>query len=83
MIRARFIRIHGRISSTEAPVVPNTLASTAPKARNTVFSQGVAPLRTLRWMPPLTTNNEPTRQMKETYSAAVCRTRDPARNPIR
>ena len=34
LIRSLFIRIHGRIRTTEAPVVPMKFASTAPAARN-------------------------------------------------
>ncbi len=55
----------------EAPVVPMKLASTAPIARKTTLTIGVASPFTLMWMPPETTNNEPIRQMKEKYSFTV------------
>ncbi len=71
LMRILFIRIHGRMSTIEAPVVPMRLAATAPMARNTTLSRGVASPFTLRWMPPATTNSEPMRQMNEKYSCSV------------
>ncbi len=68
LIRTLFIRIHGRISTIEAPVVPMKLAATAPTARKTTFASGVAPPLTLRWIPPATTKREPIRAMNEMYS---------------
>ena len=51
-LRLSLARISGRISSIEAPVVPITLASSAPIARIAVLSPG-APCRLPRmWMPP-------------------------------
>ena len=41
-MRCLFIRIQGRISSIEAPVVPSTLATRAPTSRNTMLAHGVA-----------------------------------------
>ena len=40
--RYLFMRSHGRISSMDAPVVPSTLASTAPTIRKSLFTAGVA-----------------------------------------
>jgi hypothetical protein len=37
-----FIRIHGRISSIDAPVVPITFANTAPMKRNRQLINGIA-----------------------------------------
>ena len=42
VMRYRFDRIQGRISSIDAPVVPMRLESTAPTARKIVFAIGVA-----------------------------------------
>ena len=39
--RSSLARIRGRTSSIEAPVVPITLASTAPMARMAVFNPGL------------------------------------------
>ena len=41
LMRYLFTRIHGRMSSIEAPVVPMRLVNTAPTARNTTFASGV------------------------------------------
>src|SRR5664279_1440570 len=60
-MRYLFIRIQGRMSTIEAPVVPRTLAATAPTSRKSVLLHGVAPPFTLMWMPPETTNSEPIR----------------------
>jgi hypothetical protein len=58
------MRIHGRISSIAAPVVPRTFASTAPASKKTTFASGVASPLTPMQMPPETTNSEPTSMMK-------------------
>ena len=71
LIRILFIRIHGRISTMEAPVVPITFAISAPMARKTTLSSGVASPFTLRWMPPATTKREPMSTMNEKYSCSV------------
>ena len=46
LTRTLFIRIHGRISTIEAPVVPMKFAATAPTARKATFTAGVASPRT-------------------------------------
>jgi hypothetical protein len=62
------------MSTIEAPVVPMKFAATAPIARNTTFSAGVASPFTFRCIPPATTKREPINAMKETYSSEVCAT---------
>jgi hypothetical protein len=54
VMRYLFIRIHGRMSSIEAPVVPMKFASTAPMRRKTQFTTGVASPFTRMWIPPET-----------------------------
>ncbi len=47
----------GRISIIDAPVVPNRLADSAPKARIAVLVAGVPTRLPLTLMPPATTNS--------------------------
>jgi hypothetical protein len=77
--RLSFARISGRISSIEAPVVPMTLASTAPIARIAVFRPG-APCKLPRmWMPPATVKSAVSRMMNGMYSAtSACTSCTPA-----
>ena len=71
VMRYLFMRIHGRIMSMEAPVVPTKLASTAPHARKRVLRSGVDSPRTRMWMPPATMKSAPMRVMKLMYSCAT------------
>ncbi len=57
--RRAFARSMGRISSTDAPVVPTTLPKTAPIARNVVLTSGVPTSVPLRQMPPEIVNSAP------------------------
>ena len=68
VMRYLFMRIHGRIKIIEAPVVPKRLANTAPTARKTQFTSGVASPFTLMWIPPETMYKELIRTIKLTYS---------------
>ena len=59
------------MSSIAAPVVPKIFANSAPANKKKTFASGeLAPL-TPMWMPPETTNSEPTSAMKLMYSCAA------------
>ncbi len=68
--REAFARSSGRMSRTEAPVVPIRLASTAPTRRTKVLRSGVPEREPPMWMPPVTMNSDPRRHMKAMYSSA-------------
>jgi hypothetical protein len=68
--RDSFARSSGRISNTDAPVVPIAFASTAPIASNVVLSSGVPESEPRTRMPPVTTKRAPSRRMNEAYSFA-------------
>ena len=70
-LRLSLARISGRIISMEAPVVPITLASTAPSAKMPVLSKGL-PCRLPRTkMPPATVYNAVSSRMNGMYSANI------------
>src|SRR5205823_1168754 len=69
-VRRRLLlaRNNGRISRTEAPVVPRRFASTAPRPSIPVFTSGVPESDPWMWMPPAITNSAPMTTMNATYS---------------
>ena len=64
--RRSFARSSGRISRTEAPVVPIRLPRTAPMARKTVFAPDEPASDPRRWMPPEMVKRAPSSAMNET-----------------
>ena len=64
MIRYLFIRIQGRMSSMEAPVVPIKLAKNVPISRNSVLTAGVHNSVPRSRMPPETVNSPHSNMMK-------------------
>ncbi len=70
LVRASLARSSGRISSTEAPVVPIAFATTAPMPRIAVLSSGVPESEPLTWIPPVITKSAASRTMKDAYSSA-------------
>src|SRR5262245_43527475 len=70
--RSELARSRGRMSSIEAPVVPATLASSAPAPRKAVFAAGVERTSPSSATPPEITNSAPRYSMNEPYSAMEC-----------
>gem|GEM_PF-6232846 len=75
VIRYLFMRIQGRMSNIEAPVVPITLAITPPTNRKSTFKRGVDSPFTVMCTPPATTKSDPIRAMKLRYSCPTCTSR--------
>src|SRR5437899_2648076 len=69
-VRRRLLlaRSSGRIKRTEAPVVPRTLASTAPSPSIPVFTSGVPESEPWTWIPPVITYSAPITTMNPRYS---------------
>ena len=68
------MRIHGRISTIDAPVVPIAFDSNAPNSRKITLVFGVASPLSVIVIPPEITKSEPTSAMNETYSLTECHT---------
>ena len=68
--RGALARSSGRISSTEAPVVPIAFASTAPRPSSAVLSSGVPESEPRTRIPPVIAKRAPSSRMKEAYSLA-------------
>lgn len=57
--RSELVRKSGRISSMLAPVVPITLAKTAPMVSQATLVAGVASTSVVTWMPLVVMNSAP------------------------
>ena len=65
-LRSRFVCSSGRISSIEAPVVPDEGGEQRPARQERAFVRGVACRSPSSTIPPEITNRPPSRTMNET-----------------